>query len=600
MSQQTAGSMVDVTGYVREAMKSLAGLVEPFAEIVFVSATPYWGGGYTGRTFRCASRDCSSYEFLWQGADQIRGMLRWLARAAVASYIDDETLDERGYRGVEDYPARGTETGLLKRLFGSTAGKRAQAAAFALEAWLESDPQPFAEYKDVLGLLQAVKRAGPKALQILEQEAYSRLRSGKCKRDDFICLFAVPRFYLLALGAKINPESPESLANAARSLFELQPARPGTLVFRLRLRERPGAALRPEERFLLASLALAEPVLLGLGKSVSRGFGRFLPRKGSYSFNTGNPAYDEKLGTLAEILATKPDRSAIEQLMDTVLDAAARALGVDHEPYRGLTAVPRLSYALANMRYVEQLKHPCMLATREYVPKPNDPQGRRLVADYCSPAKRRPVASVLEALSAVGKAATKAVWKIYYYSYLSPGKRLPSGLAVKKPGVGFHTWVLGLPRQQQGRGYALGAIRVSVSECARPGRLDEGRRLSSVVVSVLPLGQGYAGIILPLAAAYDVPAKLLHGVRLLHVGEHGQKPRKRGVIVVTDVVAAAAHKHKRITPKGNDPRCRSWTKPMDAGVVKPGMHERAQSHDGKHCAEKALGAALDWLETLLK
>jgi len=39
---------------------------------------------------------------------------------------------------------------------------------------------------------------------------------------------------------------------------------------------------------------------------------------------------------------------------------------------------------------------------------------------------------------------------------------------------------------------------------------------------------------------------------------------------------------------------------MDAGVVKPGMHERAQSHDGKHCAEKALGAALDWLETLLK
>ena len=597
--QSQVGVIEDITKAVEKAMGDLRGRLAPFAEIVLTSVTPYWGGGYTGRTFRCIDSNCGSYEFLWQGADQLRGMLRWLARAAVASYVDDEALDGQGYWAVEKQPPRGSEEGLIKRLFGSTAGGAgARAAAFTLEALLESKPRPFAEYRSVLAALQqAVRRARARgALQALEEEAYNRLRSGGCRSDDFLCLFAVPRFHLLALGVKPRSESPGDVADAARSLFELQPARPGTVVFRLRLHERPGAVLRPEEKFFLASLALAEPVLLGLGKSVSRGFGRFLPTKSGYDFDTGNEGYNERLRKVAEKLAVGPDREAIEQLIDTVLEAAAEALGVEHQPYQSLAAVPRLGYARANMRYVERLRHPCMLATREYAPRRDDRRGQQLVANYCSPARRRPVASSLEALSAVGKAATKAVWKIYYYGYMVPGRRLPSGRAVREPGVGFHTWVLGLPRQQQGRGYALGAIRVNVSECARPGRLDGGRRLSGVVVSVLPRGDGYAGVILPLAAAYEVPAKL-QPRRLLHVGEHGRKGRQPGVTVVTDVVAAASLPH--IRPRGRDPRCQNWTRLMDSGVIKPSGQDTTPQRDGVLCAKAAVDAALDWLETLL-
>lgn len=590
----------DITGSVKVVMGNLRDRLAPFAEIVFTSVTPYWGGGYTGRTFRCINDDCSNYEFLWQGAGQFRGMLRWLARTVIASYIDDETLDRDGYRAVENYPH--SRNALIKRLFGSASGDSSAASLFVVNIQIESKPTPFAEYSEIRRLFtQAKERCGSKkAIQCLEQRAHQELRDEACRHDNFICLFTVPRFYLHSM--QINKQAKKghnkhiSINLAARMLFELQPAKPRTFVFRLWLRERSGAVLRPEEKFFLVSLALAEPVLLGLGKAIPRGFGRFLPAKNSYDFNTGREDYNEKLRKVAEELAAGPDREAIEQLLDTMLEAAAEALGVEHQPHQSLAAVPRLSYAHVNMRYVERLRHPCMLATREYAPQRDDRQGQQLVADYCNPARRRLVASSLEALSAVGKAVTKAVWKIYYYGYMAPDRRLPSGRAVREPGVGFHTWVLGLPRQQQGRGYVLGTMHVRGSECARSGRVEGGRRLSGIVVSVLPRGNGYAGVILPLVAAYDVPAKL-QSRRLLHIGGHGRRSRQPDVTVVTDVVAAASLPH--IRPRGRDPRCRSWTRPISSGVIKPSGQSTTPQRDGVLCAKAAVDAALDWLEKLL-
>ncbi|ALL01405.1 RAMP superfamily [Pyrodictium delaneyi] len=607
---------------ITDTIRSLEGARDVFAEIVFTSVTPYWGGGYTGKTFHCVDGECSDYEFLWQGSEQLRGMLRWLARTAVASYISDEDLGKNGYKATED--------DLLRKLFGSVE-KNARAASFILEARLESRPEPFAEYKTIVAAVQEafdeakkrIERRGDRSkskqsprlrqshvMQVLEEKAYRRLRLGQCGDDDFICLFTVPRFHLLALGVEAKPESRDFVNKTAQYLFELQPAKPGTVVFRLRLRERPGAKLEPAEKFLLASLALAEPVLLGLGKSVSRGFGRFLPRRGSYRFDTGDGDFNGELAEVAEKLATKPDKSTIEQLINLVLKATAKAWGISHEPYKSLASVPRLSYAHKEMRYVEQLKHPCMLATREYAPRKNDHEGRQLVLDYCNPSKKKPVVGVLEALSAVGKAATKAVWKIYYYSYLASNK-LPSGLAVKMPGVGFHTWILGLPRQQcqkvkqkakqyrKCRGYAIGNIKVNrILKCMRnePKDLEAGRRISNVIISVLPGRKGYAGVILPLTAAIDIPNALKRDpskARLLHVGEHS----KGKIIVVTDVEAVSSLQY--IIPHQYDPQCGKWAKPMDAGIIEPGQHNNGYNANSKEFVENILHATFDWLETLL-
>ncbi len=476
----------------------------PLIRYVFEAYTPYWGGGYTGYTFRCLDQNCREYEFLWQGSEEIRGRMRWLSRIVLASFVDDEKLIKSnknnigGYRYVEE---KGFD-GVLKKIFGSINSNKALSASFKIEALLsdsEVKPRPFVEYGTILNIIKRnshnlfkFKRKNRVRMNIsfFEESCYRR----NDLYNDFFCLFSIPRFYLLSMKIQEllnNIRDPKELNDTiykkiAKQIFEMQPARQGTLRFTLNLFVRPNSFLtgsgRPWQCFL-AYIALLVPTLVGLGKGVTRGFGRFklidyeinikdCPLKDSISKLKGATSIQGIVGIANELLKYTENLPEVKQ---------------EGNLKSGIAIIPRLSYALDNYVTIENPKHPCPYAVNKI--------------NMCRPSYKKPIRNELDLLSAIGKSVLKSVWKIY------------NGIPVRNSAPNLETWPLGLPRSQKLKGAFRGYLLFNG---------EQGRRLSNIFLLPTVHNREWNVLAIPLAAACDIPFNL----GLVHVGARKSKIKR--------------------------------------------------------------------------
>ncbi|MHB9301917.1 RAMP superfamily CRISPR-associated protein [Thermofilum pendens] len=501
----------------------------------FVNITPWYGGRHTQDAVRCLDERCTKAYYSLPTARSVKGLLRWLTRAVVASFVPDDQLASHGYAAVECFPNCGSsKPGLVEAIFGTVeharpggqrVGSRAGALSVVVKPKLNCRSPVYAEYQDVLKLIKSI--AGGKGwgvysqkpsalLQELEDRGFRALR-GEARPEDkaagFAELFTVPRVLLNAqrLG-KLRGKRQEEFA---RSLFEVQPLREGCVSMRVELYldgDMLSGALEPARGEELAeSVKRLEELLLvyglllfGIGKASSRGFGRFAPKS-----PRGN------VHPLVEKAAARLEERDLEGFREECLglaERALRALGVEAEARRTVASVPRISNAEVTL--IERPAHPYPYASRE--------------AARVKPSKKPCSGDVLCVLSAVGKATLKSTWKAYWQSISG------AEWGVTGPGFPFHTWGLGLPRAvckgNSCTGYvvvdaeSLGGAQGDVDYCLQrlSFRNDLKRWKSPLVLSPVPAGNGL-GVAVVLLKRLDIKPFLSPEARravLAHVGIH--------------------------------------------------------------------------------
>jgi len=132
-----------------------------------------------------------------------------------------------------------------------------------------------------------------------------------------------------------------------------------------------------------------------------------------------------------------------------------------------------------------------------------------------------PVLDILEALSAIGYAMLKNVWK------------LACGLNPRNSGFTLHTWILGLPRSQKGTGYLINK--------------SEGRRKSPFILFPISSGRSVWFVLIIYRTYGDHLARISN---IEHVGRH-----RGGGIVVQDLGTILLQRGIAI-PIGKNWQCR--------------------------------------------
>ncbi len=444
----------------------------PFARVTFENTTPYWGGGPEGYAIDCLDTDCRKWVFHPPTEASIVGRMRWLARITFASFVEDEELERKGYRAVEERFHR-----VFNKLFGSSADN-GNSSGLVIRVKPEKYPtmsNPNSLYvKCFEDVLQEIKENcqspscinARKAIDNLRKAGSERMSRGEGCEEGIACLLTIPRFYLAAL-------SFENVCELSMHLFRGQPVKPGGLRITVELWESPHLRLSSEEKLFALRLLVLTLSVLGLGKATSRGFGRFLPVENTSLTSEFDGEIEYRaFEVLHGITKVRPDGilTELENLLHNAMVLAYRKSGLEGDLllYRRLTAVPRLSYVLDNTRVVRS-------------------------ESFCG--------SRLHDIIKIGKSTLKSTWKCLF-----PQVVTCSGIAGRAHSAGYHTWVLGFPRSNKVKtGYVI-----QTSACDEPKQL---RRVSSIYVFPHIVHGENTGFILvmPLAASYDIPVLLEKG-----------------------------------------------------------------------------------------
>ncbi len=242
--------------------------------------------------------------------------------------------------------------------------------------------------------------------------------------------------------------------------------------FSVEIAWRPGVRKTVEAAKAATALLAATPLLVGLGSTTSRGFGRFCLT----GYETPGLENSDEL------------RKLFEGLSCDKLAALGEGEAADH--------VSALFGMLANTikPFLEKqagvVKHTGVpIVSRNYI------EAIAINGD------------IYDALNAASKATTKQCWKKI------------AGLNVKKPGSNLHTWPLGLPRRQETGGYIIASLQDST--CLNRLEGSEGRRLSMIHVFPLPSPHGRTVAVAIGYLAYDMVELVENrGMRLYHVGRY--------------------------------------------------------------------------------
>ncbi|GEM_PF-6711021 len=566
------------------------------AKLVFTNVTPLWTGGPLGGATYNIIGDKVIGPWL-PDAKSIIGRTRWLLRAAEAS--------AQARLGRAPSSMKDVDT-IASRIFGDTG--HASKIIIRVHATPNHDLLPqngckgcylhFKAYTD----LKSLESRKVDIITGLEEDAFTNLRArlgvdskvllkGKARKryhnykymlqkldisipESILKLMEIPRVRLLAQGKE-----------SARRLFENQPLPPGAVQLSVDIYERASSSLNPGEA-QLATVAIAYALaFLGIGKATSRGFGRFFLEE----IATSGPV-EEVSGILDWFSKSKLGKphnagNVFKGTGRWIVEQACRLLGLSQQcpsmPQQpALLRVPSLDVAISRARVVEGVKHPCPYALLELAArnKPGCCHGRR------------PVAEIHDALSAVGRASMKVMWK------------LCSGKDVNEPGTNYHTWVLGLPRQGKARvcgrevvtGYQvaecdLWALEENCHTCGVEGEFREVRRASPVAVTTYCGGGGCYALLEPFATLNDFVDLLIGTQNLVHIGVHGLKSYNP-LVHVAGVYKIA------ISPRLGSNNC-----PQDEGGVKypPSANAKRRPRDAKEVVVEALNASIEWLMFLL-
>lgn len=253
----------------------------------------------------------------------------------------------------------------------------------------------------------------------------------------------------------------------------------------------------------LASLAIAAVALAaalhGFGRGGARGFGRFIPRLAD-----GSNLIDSEVGRLVSELAKSMkdgDAHGFADKSQKLLISMARLLveiGVVEEPEDGLEE--RIKNSI-DVHTIGPIHHPLPLPVQAVGYRQSEQVYKILItsgtvgqARQAGLVRRVRPPDEIAVLDAIARSVLKSVWKLY------------CGASTTSMGETFHTWILGLPRNQKGNGYGVGNCR------------EAGRRKSPVIMT--PIGKTNSWYVVIMAS------KLLEDYKervgsLIVCGKHG-------------------------------------------------------------------------------
>lgn len=445
--------------------------LEHLARIYFEGYTPYMGGDFAGNHYAAIAGSSTSepvedtnswYITGYPSAKSLIGRMRWFARVIVAqaaclsSHIEAETSERTVIAPLDTSGKDKVKLGIVPLLFGATP---------ALYPSLSASRTGSAAWKGLLTI--QVEPAGKLRIEgdkytfidvdYVELGKLVRFKKGKRFKKS-LDLFPT-RFMLNTLGLtkdlhgnklvlfkKVKLDKEELyFASFIEPLKGLRVSFFASLLFDSRRLRSVLPQLNGDTEDLLKAfsveLLIATPFILGLGKGVNRGFGRFAPRnldcasltskfKGSKAksllesfckgldnvLNDGNSEMERKEGLIL----------LIESLIETV-----SSLISEPKPECGicsgqLSLIPRV---------LGVNSHDFVKVVRGYWADSWIEAYSRRLQGALSPINR--------AIAAINYASLKSSWKRLLFR-AEIGKK-----PEERPGLDLHTWVLGLPRSQK-------------------------------------------------------------------------------------------------------------------------------------------------------
>lgn len=407
--------------------------------------------------------------------------------------------------------------------------------------------------------------------------------------SEALLLMSIPRIYMVLSATKTSQE-----------FITKQPIKSGYYRLTVEIRLRSSRLKRRLDARLaalgVASLVLA-PQILGLGKAASRGLGRFALEK----YEVGGAL--DCLGDYVDTILGIVDNLRVSQVEgpEKLRDALSAYISLV-QGNGGRIDPSRLkapSLPGSRLMWGREPVHPCPYAPSEVARREyrgyNECLRNTWECDSIGDERLR----ILCILSAIGVATLKTTWKIH------------SRDDVKRPGVRYHTWPLGLPRGVINRDRGSGKIstitgyhRINVipknlaneftdddlSLEELDDLLDESTRHQSPFI-MQPLADGSLVVIAlessgSLAEVLEVKEKGSRNVyRLYHIGKH------RGRYHYIRVGYAAGNKGQQ-SQYFRDP----------LGIVYPTNKNESSTSQVKGeygVAKEVYDAAVEWIKELL-
>ncbi len=489
----------------------------PCAEVEAVNYTPWWGGDYRTyvrdpKTLRVTSLPTS---------DTIKGAIRWVLRAALNAHLDTDikTLDEilaEVYGGTRKTGEHEEHLDSLVRIRVAEANVDTNCDQQIVQPTVQLARQTYAI------------RDRKQRDRFLVANVFTLIGKKLDKREAYKKILTVARFELTTMGKSVD------------EIIAVLPVPPGCL--RLRVAIDVSRRLKQPDPSLICKLTLLALLyaltVRGIGRGSTRGFGRFCV-DGIECRQCGDV---QEITSLAKsLLDSDKIEDALCKIHEQLVQLAAKlAPIVKHKACGGCAPSLRPINSLQHapgviVRVVRNARHPA--------PKP---------VSFLKQAHKVRIADIYDALSAIGRAFMKNTWK--KYSEVVRGN-------IQSPGIGFHTWIAGLPRWQQSTGYALidpdalaglvkGACRSNV--CVDKGTLNKpgvkpepGRRISSIIAYPLPEQHASTIVLVAYVTINDhegvLRGKVVEGRRrrLYHVGRHG--PLKNPCRHVVELASTAGN-----------------------------------------------------------
>ncbi len=435
------------------------------AVIEAVNWTPWWGGDY-----RTWVRDPETLEVTsLPTSETIKGALRWVLRAAVNTYLDTDirTLDQ-----------------ILAPIYGGTieTGKAEEhldsLVRIIVNVKKKLDDKDVVQ-KLVSNLISAIKQAVEKCKKIkgkdrekcvikhwdewMKSSIYAKLGENKLTNlEKYSKVLTTSRMELSLIKItdllKMFAEENRVYENEIRKLLgPLLPVPPEHMFIEIKVEisrnfeamvKKYYANNPPSENVvcMLTLLALIYTLMVkGIGRGANRGFGRFYIKEVKKVKLLDEQSLVELQNIINKLKTDSAEaiKEALEKLHERIVESAKiladlkvvhvgkcegcspglKPINIIHKAGSKVDAIQYAGVHGTSIDVVDGAKHPAPVILKE------------LSGQF----SKKPIYDVYDALSAIGRAFMKNVWKKYckvvnYY--------------VKSSGIGFQSWIAGLPRSQ--------------------------------------------------------------------------------------------------------------------------------------------------------
>lgn len=515
--------MSEVSLDVNEVIK-LACKVSPLEEVLYLEAvnvTPWAGGGFKNKTIEVIDAERGIYEFSLPSVETVKGVMRWVARAALNSVLNRSDLRE-----VDK---------VLAHIFGGRVGGETLPSLITViveeelsnRSRLEEELRILRDVmrklsnlqiRDITKLIQCIafytfnvnrdlspedfyrRYCAPALPRRLSDYIKGKLHLLKDIKDstaktELIKAYSIPRVTLKLMGAR-----------DLKDLIEALPIPPNYIRLRIQLHliRNPRKTIENSElinslKKFVALTLIYTLMVAGIGGMTSRGFGRFRITKVKcrddelcQSIIKYVRDHEVRPKETIEGMHTELTKLAVN-VIKVIEHLSGKTWGRGSESKR----IPSLSQDNVIVKVIENPRH--------IFPGLPTATHRK---------EGKPVNDVWEVLSAIGFSTLKVIWKVL--SGLIPAK--------KYSGIGFHTWILGLPRWQQETGYAILDFN-EFNTCVNKRKLksaDPGRRSSSIVLYPVIAKGTTKVVIIDYVTLDDHLSRILSKEEALHhVGRHG-------------------------------------------------------------------------------